>query len=103
MTDVDRVIHEPVRLRAMMVLSGVDSVDFNFLRTALQLSKGNLSSHMSRLENAGYIAVAKSFRGKTPHTEYRLTDEGKDALSRYWEILDGLRDLAGQDGHADRH
>ena len=95
MTDVDRVIHEPVRLRAMMVLSGADSADFNFLRTALQLTKGNLSSHMSRLEHAGYVEVAKSFRGKTPHTEYRLTHDGRIALGRYWEILDGLRTLAG--------
>ena len=97
MRDVDRVIHEPVRLRAMMVLSGADSVDFKFLRTALQLTKGNLSSHMSRLETAGYIEVAKSFQGKTPHTEYRLTGDGRIALGRYWEMLDGLRERAGHD------
>ena len=68
MTDLDRAIHEPARLRILMILSGVDLADFNFLLSTLGLSKGNLSSHVDRLESAGYVEVRKSFNGKIPHT-----------------------------------
>ena len=66
MSEIDRVIHEPVRLKIMSVLSGVDAADFTFMRTTLALSKGNLSSHIDKLEQAGYLKVRKSF----PACEY---------------------------------
>ena len=98
-TDLDRIIHEPVRLRIMMLLSGVDESDFNFLLTTLELTKGNLSSHMDRLEKAGYIKIIKSFNGKIPHTGYQLTKTGKNALSKYWAAIDeiwGLKEVKQQ-------
>ena len=91
MPEVDRLIHEPARLRIMSILQGVDEADFNFLLTALGLSKGNLSCHMERLEQAGYIEILKGFRGKIPHTRYRLTKTGRKALQIYWQALDAIR------------
>ena len=75
----------------MMVLAGVDQADFNFLRSSLQLTNGNLSTHMGRLEQAGYVSINKSFQGKMPHTMYELTAAGRDALRRYWTALDEIR------------
>jgi DNA-binding transcriptional ArsR family regulator len=96
MNDLDRTIHEPARLRIVTILSGVDVADFNFLLEALGLTKGNLSSHMDRLEKAGYVEVIKSFRGKLPHTEFRLTPSGREALTSYWHGLDAIRALRDQ-------
>jgi DNA-binding transcriptional ArsR family regulator len=94
--EVDRVIHEPARLRIAMILTGVDMADFNFLLNTLGLSKGNLSSHMDKLESAGYVEVHKSFNGRIPHTAYRLTSAGRGALVDYWVALDRIR--AGSSG-----
>jgi DNA-binding transcriptional ArsR family regulator len=91
MSELDRVIHEPVRLRIMSILSGVDRADFKFMLSTLGLSKGNLASHMDRLEQAGYVEIQKSFNGKMPHTEYSLTDKGRIALVNYWTELDAIR------------
>ena len=96
MTELDRVIHEPARLRIAMILSGVDMADFNFLLNTLGLSKGNLSSHIDKLEGAGYVEVHKSFNGRVPHTAYRLTGAGRGALVDYWSALDQIR--AGSSG-----
>ncbi|MDP6468470.1 MAG: transcriptional regulator [Pirellulaceae bacterium] len=93
MTDLDRIIHEPVRLRIMMVLSGVDLADFKFLLSTLSLTKGNLSSHMEKLERAGYVEVRKVFNGKIPHTDYGLTKAGRRALTKHWLTLDKIRAL----------
>jgi DNA-binding transcriptional ArsR family regulator len=93
MTELDRTIHEPARLRILTILSGVDVADFSFLLEALGLTKGNLSSHMDRLEKAGFVDVLKSFKGKIPHTEFRLTKSGRDALKEYWAGLDAIRSL----------
>jgi DNA-binding transcriptional ArsR family regulator len=81
--EVDRVIHEPARLILVALLSSVDSADFLFLLKESKLTKGNLSVHLSRLEEAGYLRVEKSFRGKIPHTEFRLTPKGKTAFEQY--------------------
>lgn len=91
MTDLNRVVHEPARLRILTLLAGVDLVDFHFLLSTLGLTRGNLSSHMDRLERVGYVQVRKSFNGKIPHTDYRLTDRGREALSDYWAALDRIR------------
>lgn len=88
---LDNVIHEPARLLLMTLLSGAESADFSFLLVASRLTKGNLSSHLIRLESAGYVEVTKSFRGRVPHTDYRLTTAGREALARYWGLLDAIR------------
>ena len=91
MTDLDRVIHEPVRLRIMAILSGVDVADFKFMLTTLGLSKGNLSSHVDKLERADYVRVRKGFNGKVTHTDYCLTKKGRKALAGYWAALERIR------------
>lgn len=98
MTDIDRVIHEPVRLRILTILTGVDLADFKFLLTTLGLSRGNLSSHMDKLQRAGYVDIEKSFNGKLPHTDYQITASGREALSGYWAALDQIRTSAHENG-----
>lgn len=90
---IDKVIHEPARLRIMMILSGIETADFNFIVSTLDMTRGNLSSHTDRLEQAGYIEILKSFNGKMPHTSYKLTKNGEKALSKYWETLDEIKKL----------
>ena len=97
MSELDATIHQPVRLRMLMVLSGVVSADFDFMLNTLGLTKGNLSSHMAKLEDAGYVKVTKTFRGKLPHTSYSMTARGRRALAKYWEALDEIRGLAESD------
>ncbi len=93
MSELDRIIHEPARLRILMVLSGVDAADFNFLLSALGLTSGNLSSHLDRLEKSGYVEICKSFQGKTPKTACRLSKNGRQALANYWKMIDSIRSL----------
>lgn len=87
LTDVDRVIHEPARLLIATILYAVETADFLFLLRESGLSKGNLSSHLSRLEAAGYVAIEKTFRGKIPLTVCRLTDSGRGAFRAYRDHL----------------
>jgi DNA-binding MarR family transcriptional regulator len=89
--ELDRIIHEPVRLQIMAILGGVDTADFKFLVSTLGLSKGNLSSHVEKLESAGYVEVTKGFNGKITHTQYALTPTGRRALEKHWQSLDRLR------------
>ena len=89
--EIDRVIHEPARLRIMMILTGLEQADFNFLVTTLSLTRGNLSSHVEKLESAGYLRVRRSFKGKLRNTSYQLTQKGSKALAQYWEDLDAVR------------
>jgi len=89
--EIDKIIHEPARLRIMMILTGLEVADFNFLLTTLSLTRGNLSRHMEKLESAGYLKVNKSFKGKMPNTSYQLTQKGSEALAQYWENLDAVR------------
>ena len=102
MSELDRTIHEPARLRILTLLSGVDAVDFNFLLSTLGLTQGNLSSHMDKLEKAGYVQIEKSFNGRVPHTDFRLTSEGREALHTYWRGIDEIRSMHERpDGAAD--
>ena len=80
---VDRLIHEPSRFMIMAHLYVVESADFLFLMRQIGLTWGNLSSHLSKLENAGYIAIEKEFLGKKPHTMLRLKEEGRTAFEKY--------------------
>ena len=91
-SELDRVIHEPARLLLMALLSPVDSADFLFLLKESRLTKGNLSVHLSRLEEAGYLTVKKTFRGKIPHTEFRLTPKGRSAFDQYRKQLGTIMD-----------
>ena len=91
--EIDRIIHEPARLRIMMILAGVEQADFNFLLKTLSLTRGNLSRHVEKLESAAYLEVKKSFNGKIPNTSYQLTPKGSKALAQYWENLDAVRRL----------
>ena len=90
LSGLDRVIHEPARLTLVALLSSVASADFLFLLKESGLTKGNLSVHLSRLEEAGYIKTEKTFRGKIPHTEYRLTPKGKTAFDQYRKSLGSI-------------
>jgi DNA-binding MarR family transcriptional regulator len=81
--DMDRVIHEPARLMLVTLLYAVDGADFLYLLREGGLTKGNLSTHLARLEQAGYIQVEKSFRGKIPQTLIRLTPSGRAAFQAY--------------------
>lgn len=102
--EVDRLIHDPVRLVLLAILHTVESADFIYLAGETGLTKGNLSSHLSRLEQAGYIHIEKTYRGKTPLTICRMTAEGTAALETYLEQLGRfLRFLTGelpQQGHS---
>jgi len=82
-SDIDRVVHSPARLKILAFLAAVDSADFIFLMNQVDLTRGNLSSHLNTLEDAGYISVQKEFVEKVPRTLIRLTDEGRAAIQDY--------------------
>jgi DNA-binding MarR family transcriptional regulator len=89
--DVDRVVHEPARLAILTVLANAEEVQFKFLEEALGLTRGNLSSHVSKLEEAGYVVISKAFEEKVPVTSYRITARGRKALEGYrTAMLQGL-------------
>jgi len=82
-TSVDKLIHEPARLNIMTHLYVIESADFLFMMRQTGLTFGNLSAHMSKLENAGYIEIIKEFVGKKPHTMLKLTEKGRQAFEEY--------------------
>jgi len=82
-TNIDRVIHEPARFLIMAYLYIVESADFLFLERRTGLTRGNLSSHLSKLESAGYISIDKEFVEKIPRTLLSLTDKGREAFKTY--------------------
>ncbi|MGQ0802073.1 MAG: transcriptional regulator [Pseudomarimonas sp.] len=84
---IDRLIHEPARLLILSILAGAESVEFGFVEALSGLSKGNLSSHLGKLESAGLVESVKSFRGKRPLTTLYLTANGRIALSNYRQSL----------------
>jgi DNA-binding transcriptional ArsR family regulator len=88
--DLDRVIHERMRLAIVSALAASERLSFRELKSLLGASDGNLSVHARKLEEAGYVACDKSFDGRTPKTEYRLTAEGRRALERYLTHLEAL-------------
>lgn len=83
LNDLDRVIHAPPRLTILAYLYVIESADFVFLMRLCELTWGNLSSHLSKLEEAGYVSITKTFVGKRPHTMIRLTKEGRTAFQAY--------------------
>jgi DNA-binding MarR family transcriptional regulator len=95
---LDRLIHEPGRLAILTVLSSVTDADFVFLQRATGLTKGNLSSHLTKLEEAGLVAIEKRFVRKKPNTNVALTAEGRQRIAHHWDQLERLRTLATQNG-----
>ena len=93
---IDRLVHEPARLMILTILYVVESADFLYLMRQTGLTRGNLSSHLSKLEAAGYIDVKKEFVDKIPRTLLRLTDNGREAFQAYRQdmiaLLEGLAD-----------
>lgn len=83
LTDLDRLIHEPARLLIVTILSATASADFLFLQRETGLTKGNLSAHLSKLEEVGYVKIEKTFKGKLPLTVCKLTALGQKALLQY--------------------
>ena len=88
--DLDRLIHERVRLGIVSALAANESLSFADLKRLLEATDGNLSVHARKLEESGYISCVKRFEGRVPRTEYRLTRAGRDALTRYLSHLDAL-------------
>jgi DNA-binding MarR family transcriptional regulator len=80
---IDRLIHEPSRLMIMAQLYVVQSADFLFLQRQTQMTPGNLSAHLSKLEDAGYVEITKEFIERKPHTALALTRKGRDAFKQY--------------------
>jgi DNA-binding transcriptional ArsR family regulator len=87
LADVDRLLHEPSRTIIVAILAAVESADFLYLQRETGLTKGNLSVHLSKLEEAGYVNIEKTYRGKVPLTLCRLTDEGRVAFDEYRKQL----------------
>ena len=88
--NIDKLVHEPARLLILAHLFVVESADFLFLTRQTGLTPGNLSSHLSKLEEAGYVNIEKEFVGKRPHTIMSLTDSGRAAFIRYREELEQI-------------
>ncbi len=88
--EIDDIIHQRNRLSIMATLAGVGSMNFNELKADLSLTDGNLSTHLSHLEKAGYVNITKKFKGKKPHTTVAISAKGKAALRSYIEQLEAI-------------
>jgi DNA-binding transcriptional ArsR family regulator len=86
-SEIDRIIHEPARLAIVALLDSVEEADFQYLQQAAELTKGNLSVHLTKLEEAGYVAIEKTYRGKYPLTICRLTELGREKLEEYRKLF----------------
>lgn len=83
LAEIDRVVHEPARLMILACLTAIESADFLFVANQTGLTRGNLSSHMSRLEESGYVEVKKEFVDRIPRTLLSITKKGRDAFRAY--------------------
>ncbi len=88
--DLDKVIHERMRLGIVSALAANEKLSFTELKTLLGTTDGNISVHARKLEDAGYITCEKSFRGRMPLTEYAITKDGRTALTRYLDHMEAL-------------
>jgi DNA-binding HxlR family transcriptional regulator len=88
--ELDRLIHERMRLAIVSALAVNEALSFNELKGMLETTDGNLSVHARKLEEAGYVVCTKSFEGRVPRTEYRLSDAGRRALERYLDHMESL-------------
>jgi DNA-binding HxlR family transcriptional regulator len=87
---LDRLIHERMRLGIVSALAVNDTLSFNDLKRLMGTTDGNLSVHARKLEDAAYVSCTKSFEGRVPRTEYRLTPTGRRALERYLDHMEAL-------------
>jgi DNA-binding transcriptional ArsR family regulator len=94
-TELDRLIHEPARLLIVTILSTVESADFLFLKRETGLTRGNLSAHLSKLEDAGYVKIQKTFKGKLPLTVCKLTAAGAKAITHYRQQIQNFMEITG--------
>ena len=92
LADVDRLLHEPSRTIIVAILAAVESADFLYLQRETGLTKGNLSVHLSKLEEAGYVSIEKTYRGKVPLTLCRMTEAGRVAFQEYRQRLKSFVD-----------
>lgn len=92
--ELDRLIHERIRLGIVAALAANDALTFAELRDVLKTTDGNLSVHARKLEEAGYIRVTKGFEDRKPRTEYRLTPKGRRALEQYLQQMEGILSAA---------
>ena len=88
--DIDPMIHAPIRLAALSILATVKNANFSFLKESINTTDGNLSTHLTKLEEAGYIYVKKIFKEKKPQSIYAMTDQGRDAFTKYIEKLEQI-------------
>ena len=88
--DLDRLIHERVRLGIVSALAVNETLSFNDLKALLDVTDGNLSAHARKLEDAGYLLCEKGYQDRVPRTEYSLTDAGREALEDYLEHMEAL-------------
>jgi DNA-binding MarR family transcriptional regulator len=91
---LDKLVHEPARLAILTALQTAQTLEFLHLQQLINLSKGNLSTHLARLEEANLIVIDKHFEGKKPVTQIQLTAQGKQAIREHWRRLDELRHMA---------
>ena len=96
LADIDQIIHAPARLMVLTYLYVVESVDFVFLTRLTGLSWGNISTHLTKLQDAGYVTIEKTFKGRKPHTTIHLSEAGRAAFKKYKkslaQVLDDLPD-----------
>jgi len=96
LADIDPIIHAPARLMILTYLYVVESADYIFIMNMTGLTWGNLATHLNKLEEAGYIEILKTFKGKKPHSSLRMTESGRTAFQNYkqtmQQVLEGLQD-----------
>lgn len=90
LAQLDKLIHEPARLSVMACLALVEEVDFVFLQSQTGMTGGNLSTHIKKLEQAGYLTIQKAFVGARPRTTLQITDAGRDAFERYTQSMNTI-------------
>lgn len=88
---INRLVHDPSRLAILTALAACEKADFVFLLNVTGLTKGNLSSHLSKLEQGGLVEIQKQFEGKQPITYARLTPEGREGLEEHWKRLEAIK------------
>ena len=94
--ELDKLVHEPARLAILTALSACSSADFLFLQRLTGLTKGNLSTHLSKLKEAGLVEILKQFIDNKPNTRVSLTKRGRAAIRRHWQKLEELQKAASQ-------
>ena len=91
-SELDRIIHSPTRLKILLVLMSVEEADFTFISNAAELTRGNLSANLSKLEEAGYVKIEKKFIERMPKTIVSITRSGEEALEKYSNLLGPILD-----------